>query len=92
MGNSENRSSLFSYCSTVTGTGEPLVVEDTRQHELMRHSQALRDLGWVSYAAMPIVSRDGHVLGSFCVHQPHATIVVGAGHRTTAGSCGIGGY
>ena len=57
----------FSFCSTVTGTGEPLVVEDARRHPLLRHSQALRDLGWVSYAGVPLVSRDGHVLGSFCV-------------------------
>src|SRR3954447_3131031 len=57
----------FSFCSTVTGTGEPLVVEDARRHPLLRHSQALRELGWVSYAGVPLVSRDGHVLGSFCV-------------------------
>ncbi len=57
----------FSFCSTVTGTGEPLVVEDARRHPLLRHSQALRELGWISYAGVPLVSRDGHVLGSFCV-------------------------
>jgi two-component system, cell cycle sensor histidine kinase and response regulator CckA len=57
----------FSFCSTVAGTGEPLVVEDARRHPLLRHSQALRELGWISYAGVPLVSRDGHVLGSFCV-------------------------
>jgi two-component system, cell cycle sensor histidine kinase and response regulator CckA len=57
----------FSFCSTVAGTGEPLVVEDARRHPLLRHSQALRELGWVSYAGVPLISRDGHVLGSFCV-------------------------
>ncbi|HSJ75312.1 MAG TPA: PAS domain S-box protein, partial [Gemmatimonadales bacterium] len=57
----------FSFCSTVAGTGEPLVVEDARRHPLLRHSQALRELGWVSYAGVPLVSREGHVLGSFCV-------------------------
>ena len=57
----------FSFCSTVTGTGEPLVVEDARRHPLLRHSQALRELGWVSYAGVPLISREGHVLGSFCV-------------------------
>lgn len=57
----------FSFCSTVAGTGEPLVVEDARRHPLLRHSQALRDLGWVAYAGVPLISREGHVLGSFCV-------------------------
>jgi two-component system, cell cycle sensor histidine kinase and response regulator CckA len=57
----------FSFCSTVAGTGEPLVVEDARRHPLLRHSQALRELGWIAYAGVPLVSRDGHVLGSFCV-------------------------
>jgi two-component system, cell cycle sensor histidine kinase and response regulator CckA len=57
----------FSFCSTVAGTGEPLVVEDARRHPLLRHSQALRELGWISYAGVPLVSPEGHVLGSFCV-------------------------
>jgi two-component system cell cycle sensor histidine kinase/response regulator CckA len=57
----------FSFCSTVAGTGEPLVVEDARRHPLLRHSQALRELGWIAYAGVPLVAREGHVLGSFCV-------------------------
>jgi two-component system, cell cycle sensor histidine kinase and response regulator CckA len=57
----------FSFCSTVAGTGEPLLVEDARRHPLLRHSQALRELGWVSYAGVPLIDRDGQVLGSLCV-------------------------
>ncbi len=57
----------FSFCSTVAGTGEPLIVEDARRHPLLRHSQALRELGWVAYAGVPLISPDGHVLGSLCV-------------------------
>jgi two-component system cell cycle sensor histidine kinase/response regulator CckA len=57
----------FSFCSTVAGTGEPLVVEDARRHPLLRHSQALRELGWIAYAGVPLIDRQGHVLGSFCV-------------------------
>lgn len=57
----------FSFCSTVAGTGEPLVVEDARRHPLLRHSQALRELGWIAYAGVPLIAREGHVLGSFCV-------------------------
>src|ERR687897_455264 len=57
----------FSFCSTVANTGEPLVVEDARRHPLLRHSQASRELGWVSYAGVPLIDREGHVLGSLCV-------------------------
>jgi PAS domain S-box-containing protein len=34
---------------------------------LLRHSPAIRELGWVSYAGVPLSTRDGHVVGSFCV-------------------------
>jgi two-component system cell cycle sensor histidine kinase/response regulator CckA len=57
----------FSFCSTVAGTGEPLVVEDARRHPLLSHSPAIRELGWVSYAGVPLITREGHVVGSFCV-------------------------
>jgi two-component system cell cycle sensor histidine kinase/response regulator CckA len=57
----------FSFCSTVAGTGEPLIVEDARRHPLLRHSLALRELGWVAYAGVPLISPEGHVLGSLCV-------------------------
>ena len=57
----------FSFCSTVVSTGEPLIVEDARRHPLLRHSPAVRELGWVSYAGVPLITRDGHVVGSFCV-------------------------
>jgi two-component system, cell cycle sensor histidine kinase and response regulator CckA len=57
----------FSFCSTVAGTGEPLLVEDARRHPLLRHSQALRELGWISYAGVPLIDREGQVLGSLCV-------------------------
>jgi PAS domain S-box-containing protein len=57
----------FSFCSTVVGTGEPLIVEDARRHPLLRHSPAVRELGWVAYAGVPLITREGHVIGSFCV-------------------------
>jgi two-component system cell cycle sensor histidine kinase/response regulator CckA len=57
----------FSFCSSVAGTGEPLVVEDARRHPLLSHSPAIRELGWVSYAGVPLITREGHVVGSFCV-------------------------
>jgi PAS domain S-box-containing protein len=57
----------FSFCSQVVSSGEQLVVEDARRHPLLRHSTAIRELGWVSYAGVPLVIRDGQTVGSFSV-------------------------
>jgi two-component system cell cycle sensor histidine kinase/response regulator CckA len=57
----------FSFCAQVVSTGEQLVVEDARRHPLLRHSTAIRELGWVAYAGVPLVTRDGQTVGSFSV-------------------------
>ena len=57
----------FSFCAQVVSTGEQLVVEDARKHPLLRHSTAIRELGWVAYAGVPLVTRDGQTVGSFSV-------------------------
>jgi two-component system, cell cycle sensor histidine kinase and response regulator CckA len=57
----------FSFCSQVVSTGEQLIVEDARRHPLLRHSTAIRELGWVSYAGVPLVTRDGQTVGCFSV-------------------------
>jgi len=57
----------FSFCGGVVASGEPLVLEDARRHPLLRHNPVIRELGWVSYAGVPLVTREGHVVGSFCV-------------------------
>ena len=57
----------FSFCSQVVATGEPLVLEDARKHPLLSHSPAIRELGWISYAGVPLITRDRQVVGAFCV-------------------------
>jgi two-component system cell cycle sensor histidine kinase/response regulator CckA len=57
----------FSFCAQVVSTGEQLVVEDARRHPLLRHSTAIRELGWVAYAGVPLVTRDGQTVGSLSV-------------------------
>ena len=57
----------FSFCGGVVSTGEPLVLEDARRHPLLRHNPVIRELGWVSYAGVPLRIREGQVVGSFCV-------------------------
>jgi PAS domain S-box-containing protein len=57
----------FSLCAQVVSTGEQLIVEDARRHPLLRHSTAIRELGWVAYAGVPLVTRDGHTVGTLSV-------------------------
>ncbi len=45
-----------SFCRDIVETGDALVVEDARREEL----------GVASYAGIPLVSSDGHVLGAIC--------------------------
>jgi two-component system cell cycle sensor histidine kinase/response regulator CckA len=56
-----------SFCRHVAASGLPLVVEDTRRHPLLRSNAAVRELGWVAYAGVPLVTGEGYVLGAFSV-------------------------
>ncbi|MDQ3223012.1 MAG: PAS domain S-box protein, partial [Gemmatimonadota bacterium] len=57
----------FSFCGQVVASGEPLVLEDVRRHPLLRHNPVIRELGWVAYAGVPLVTRQGHTIGALCV-------------------------
>ncbi len=57
----------FSFCGQVVATGEPLVLEDARRHPLLRHNPVIRELGWVAYAGVPLVTHQGHTIGALCV-------------------------
>ncbi len=56
-----------SFCRHVALSGEPLVVEDTRRHPLLRSNPAVRELGWIAYAGVPLVTRQGYAVGAFSV-------------------------
>src|SRR5687768_9072243 len=56
-----------SFCRQVAVSGQPLIVEDTRRHPLLRTNPAVREFGWIAYAGVPLVLGDGHVVGSFSV-------------------------
>jgi len=56
-----------SFCQHVVRSGEPLVVPNARSDERVAGNLAVDDLGVVAYAGVPLVTADGHVLGSFCV-------------------------
>ncbi len=62
-----------SFCQHVVSQAAPFIVSDAREHPLVRDNLAIRDLGVVAYAGIPIQSSDGQVLGSFCAidTKPH---------------------
>lgn len=55
-----------SFCQWVVSGREQLVVEDANEHPALRANLAVKDLGVVAYAGIPIKGRGGQVLGSFC--------------------------
>src|SRR3954454_2304295 len=55
-----------SFCQHAVASGEPLVIEDARDHPLVHDNLAIRDLDVIAYAGVPLVTSDGAVLGRFC--------------------------
>lgn len=55
-----------SFCQHVVAQAEPLVVDDAREHPLLRHNLAIRDLHVIAYLGVPLVDGGGNVLGSLC--------------------------
>jgi hypothetical protein len=56
-----------SFCQHAVARREPLLVDDAREHELLRDNLAIRDMGVVAYAGIPLIDSDGHALGTLCV-------------------------
>jgi two-component system, cell cycle sensor histidine kinase and response regulator CckA len=56
-----------SFCQHNRTSGRPLLIEDARTHSLFKDNLATRDLNVIAYLGIPLVTRDGYVLGSFCV-------------------------
>ena len=62
-----------SFCKHALGSREPLLVKDARQHPRFAHNPIVSELGVVAYAGIPLITSEGHALGTFCVvdGQPH---------------------
>lgn len=56
-----------SFCQHVVAERAPLVVADARTHPLVADNPSTVELGVAAYAGVPLVTRDGQVIGSFCV-------------------------
>lgn len=58
-----------SFCKHVVATGAPLVVSDARKSAPLRENLALRELGVVAYAGVPL-HVNGEAVGAFCAIDP----------------------
>jgi GAF domain-containing protein len=56
-----------SFCQHAVAQRRPLLVEDARQHPVLRDNLAIRDLGVIAYMGIPLIDEDGHALGTLCV-------------------------
>jgi signal transduction histidine kinase len=56
----------FSFCKHVVHTGDPLIISDARNVELLKENRAIQEIGVVAYLGIPLITGDGMVLGSFC--------------------------
>jgi hypothetical protein len=61
-----------SFCQHVVAARRPLLVTDAREHPVLKTNAAIRDLGVIAYAGAPLITPDGHVLGTLCAidHTP----------------------
>ena len=56
-----------SFCQHAVASREPLLVTDAREHAVLRENLAIRDMGIVAYAGIPLIDVYGHALGTLCV-------------------------
>lgn len=54
------------FCHYALMSDGPLVLEDVTRLPVLRDVPTVQSLGVRAYAGVPLVTRDGHVLGSFC--------------------------
>ena len=61
-----------SFCQHAIAARKPLIVEDARKHPVLHDNSAIRDLGVIAYAGIPLRGPDGQALGTLCVidHEP----------------------
>ncbi|MCB2053919.1 MAG: PAS domain S-box protein [Geminicoccaceae bacterium] len=59
-----------SFCRRVVRSGRPLIVEDARDDARVRDIPGFSGLDVVAYLGVPLVARDGQVLGALCAVEP----------------------
>lgn len=54
------------FCHHAIVSSEPLIINDTMEHPVFREIPTVRSLGVRAYAGIPLITDDGHAIGSFC--------------------------
>lgn len=54
------------FCHYAIQSREPLIINDAASHPVYREIPTVKSLGVAAYVGVPLVTADGHVLGSFC--------------------------
>src|SRR5262249_38748164 len=62
-----------SFCKHAVESREPLILTDARRSQMFGPYRAFTEEGVIAYAGIPLVTSEGHALGTFCVAdaQPH---------------------
>jgi GAF domain-containing protein len=57
----------YSICQHAVAAGRPLIIADARADPILAENPAVTQLGLASYLGMPLVTPDGHAVGTLCV-------------------------
>ncbi len=60
-----------SFCKHAVASREPLIVPDARRDPTFVNNPSVTELNVIAYAGIPLISSEGHALGSFCVVDGH---------------------
>lgn len=56
----------YSFCKWVVAGRSKVVITDARSHPTLQSNAAIKDMGVIAYAGVPVVASQGEVLGSLC--------------------------
>jgi GAF domain-containing protein len=57
----------YSLCQYAVASRRPLIIEDAREDPVLAQHPAVSAFGVVAYAGIPLITLDGHAVGTLCV-------------------------
>ncbi len=67
---SRQRPMELSFCQIAAVQRAPLIIPDTSQDERLKDHPGVREYKIASYLGIPLITSEGHALGTFCVFDP----------------------